>query len=176
MSFLIVEIKARTDHPDHIRKVLTENQARCKGIDQQVDTYFRCNFGRLKLREGTIENQLIHYHRENKLGPKNSLVTLYEPNPDPQLKEVLTNALGILVIVKKKREIYFIDNVEFHIDVVEKLGSFIEIEAIDHTGEMGKSQLLQQCKNFMSLFKIQKDDLIKNSYSDMLLKMVQGEN
>ena len=85
---------------------------------------------------------------------------------------MLTNALGILVVVKKAREIYFIDNIKFHIDSVEKLGTFIEIEAIDKAGDIGRERLIEQCRNIMELFEIQEEDLLDCSYSDMLLKII----
>jgi adenylate cyclase class 2 len=75
--------------------------------------------GRLKLREGLFENFLIFYERENRDGPKESNVILCENNPGSALKEVLIKSVGVLVVVDKIREIYFIDNVKFHIDVVE---------------------------------------------------------
>ena len=172
MSHLNIEIKAQTNNPDGIIKILKEHNAVFKGLDHQIDTYFNCKFGRLKLREGNVENHLIHYNRENEAGPKDSIVTLYQPNPNSSLKEVLTNALGILIVVKKAREIYLVDNIKFHIDSVEKLGSFVEIEAIDKAGDIGGERLLEQCKNFMELFEIQDEDLLDCSYSDMLLKIL----
>jgi len=124
----------------------------------------------LKLREGNIEHHLIHYNREDKPGPKKSLVTLYRPNPESNLKQVLTNAMGVLVVVDKKREIYFIDNVKFHIDEVKDLGSFIEIEAIDSEGNIDQAELQKQCEKYIALFGIQEDDLIHLSFSDLLLQ------
>ncbi len=172
MNFINIEIKAQTNNTDRIRKILKECNAIFKGLDHQTDTYFNCKYGRLKLREGNVENHLIHYNRENKAGPKDSIVTLYRPNPNSSLKGVLTNALGILIVVKKAREIYFVDNIKFHIDSVEKLGSFVEIEAINKAGDIGRVRLIEQCKNFMELFKIQDEDLLDFSYSDMLLKVI----
>ena len=81
-----------------------------------------------------------------------------------------SKALGILVVVDKKREIYFIDNVKFHIDEVEDLGTFVEIEAIDNDGTIGKEKLLEQCQFFLDLFRISQGDLISVSYSDLLLQ------
>ncbi len=168
----IVEIKARSTNQEKIRDILLLKHAICKGTDHQIDTYFRVQQGRLKLREGDIENNLIHYHRENKEGPKLSSVTLYRSEPDSSLKEVLTKANGILVVVDKIREIYFIDNVKFHIDVVQELGTFIEIEAIDETGIRGNDELLKQCEFYLDLFGISKHDLISVSYSDLLMQKV----
>ncbi|MCK5025304.1 MAG: CYTH domain-containing protein, partial [Nanoarchaeota archaeon] len=83
---------------------------------------------------------------------------------------ILTKALGVLVVIDKKREIYFIDNVKFHIDIVEDLGTFVEIEAIDDDGSIGKDKLLEQCQSFLDLFKISQEDMISVSYSDLLLQ------
>lgn len=170
MAHINIEIKAKSNNQDEIREILKSKNADFKGIDHQIDTYFKVNNGRLKLREGKIENHLIHYQRENKEGPKQSDVTLFKSDPNSSLKEILTKALGILVIVDKKREIYFIDNVKFHIDIVEDLGTFVEIEAIDNDGTIGKDKLLEQCQFFLDLFKISQEDLISVSYSDLLLQ------
>ncbi len=102
-----------------------------KGIDTQVDTYFNVPHGRLKLREGALENALIHCIRSNTANAKTSDVLLYQHQPYPPLKQILTKALGIKTIIRKSRKIYFIENVKFHFDEVENLGNFIEVEAID---------------------------------------------
>ncbi len=169
MTHLNIEIKAKSNNHDKIREILKLKNAEFKGIDHQIDTYFKVDFGRLKLREGKIENFLIHYQRENKEGPKQSDITLFKSEPESSLKEILTKALGVLVVVDKKREIYFIDNVKFHIDIVENLGTFVEIEAIDNDGSIGRDKLLEQCQSFLDLFNISKEDLVSVSYSDLLL-------
>jgi len=173
MAFINIEIKARSDNQEKIRVILKSKNADFKGIDHQIDTYFNVSSGRLKLREGNIENQLIYYQRENQEGPKESDVTLFKSDPGSSLKEALTKALGILVVVEKKREIYFIDNVKFHLDAVEGLGKFIEIEAIDIDGTIGKDKLSEQCNFFLDLFKIPGEDLVPVSYSDLLLQSAQ---
>ena len=170
MAHINIEIKAKSNNQDAIREILKSKNADFKGVDHQIDTYFKVNNGRLKLREGKIENHLIYYQRENKGGPKQSDVTLFKSDSTSSLKEILTKALGILVVVDKKREIYFIDNVKFHIDVVEDLGTFVEVEAIDNDGTIGKDRLLEQCQFFLDLFKISQEDLISVSYSDLLLQ------
>ncbi len=170
MAHVNIEIKAKSNNQDKIREILKSKNADFKGIDHQIDTYFKVNSGRLKLREGKIENHLIYYERENKKTPKQSNVLLFKSNPKSSLKEILTKALGVLVVVDKQREIYFIGNVKFHIDIVKDLGSFIEIEAIDKEGKIGKDKLLEQCQSYLDLFKISQEDLISVSYSDLLLK------
>lgn len=174
MIHLNIEIKARSGNQDEIREILKSRNADFKGVDHQVDTYFKANSGRLKLREGKIENHLIHYQREDKDGPKQSDVILFNSDPKSSLKEILIKSLGVLVIVDKKREIYFIGNVKFHIDTVENLGSFVEIEAIDDDGSIGKDKLLEQCQFFLELFKIPQKDLISVSYSDLLLNQISS--
>jgi len=168
MQKIIAEIKAKCPDPDKIKNILLSKSAFFKGIDHQIDTYFKVNNGRLKLREGQIENTLIHYKRKNIAGPKKSEVILYKPEVNASLKEVLIAANDVLVVVDKKRGIYFIDNVKFHIDQVEHLGSFVEIEAI---GESDYDSLWAQCEMYIKLFDIKDKDLIDCSYSDLLMSL-----
>ncbi len=171
MSILNVEIKARCSKSEKIKAILENQNAEYKGIDHQVDTYFKAADGRLKLREGNIENTLIHYLRPNQAGPKQSQVSLYHLESDTTLKTVLSKAIGILTVVDKHRAIYFIDNVKFHVDVVKELGDFVEIEAIDKDGSIGQERLLEQCNFYLKLFEIDENDLIDRSYSDMIMEM-----
>jgi len=169
MSYKNVEIKARCPDPAAIRKVLRAHQADFKGVDTQVDTYFRVPHGRLKHRRGNLENALIYYYRPDRPGPKLSEVTLCPLSPGNPLCDVLAQALEVAVTVTKRREIYFIDNIKFHLDQVDRLGSFVEIEAIDRTGDLTQQILEHQCQRFLDLFEIAPSDLIEGSYSDMLL-------
>jgi predicted adenylyl cyclase CyaB len=170
MPHINIEIKAKTTDQEKIRKILKSNNADFKGVDHQVDTYFKVGSGRLKLREGNIENNLIHYERENKSGPKKSLVILYKYSPNQNLKEILTKSLGVLAVVDKQREIYFINNVKFHLDRVVGLGTFVEIEAIDKDGSMENEKLLEQCNHYINLLNISQKDLVEKSYSDLMLR------
>ncbi|MEZ4885249.1 MAG: class IV adenylate cyclase [Chitinophagales bacterium] len=167
-THLNIEIKARCHNPKKVKSILQQYQADFKGIDHQIDTYFNCTNGRLKLREGNIEHSLIHYNRLDGKLPKASMVTLEQLTKDTNIKAVLTNALGIKIVVDKHRAIYFIDNVKFHVDEVVGLGSFVEIEAIDVNGTIGETQLQQQCAFYMELFGIEEGDLVSVSYSDLM--------
>ena len=167
---LNIEIKAKCKAPDFVKKILEEQGADFKGVDHQIDTYFKVPNGRLKLREGNIENTLIQYHRSDQAGPKKSNYILYHPHPDSSLKELLTQANGVLTVVDKFRSIYFIDNVKFHVDEVKGLGSFMEIEVIDREDSNDEKKLLEQCQYYMNLLGVSDDDLIENSYSDLILK------
>lgn len=171
MESFNVEIKAKCEFHDEIRKILANENALYKGTDYQVDTYFNVNNGRLKLRQGNIEKSLIHYNREDKVQPKISDFLLYKSDDSELLKELLEKALGILTVVDKEREIYLIQNVKIHIDKVKNLGNFIEIE-VQGNEDSDKTKLLTQCKYFLKLFRIKDEDLISYSYSDMILKDV----
>ena len=122
------EFKARTDHLDELEAKLKTLNPHYVGEDHQIDTYFNVTEGRLKLRQGNIENSLIRYHRENAADSKLSQVLLYKHQPAPELKTILESSLGVDVVVDKLRKIYFIDHVKFHFDRVQGLGTFIEVE------------------------------------------------
>jgi predicted adenylyl cyclase CyaB len=168
MKHVNIEIKARSNNHEPIRAYLKEHGADSKGTDHQIDTYFQVSHGRLKLREGNIENALVYYERSNQKGPKQADVMLFRTEPGASLKDVLIASVGVLAVVDKQREIYFIDNVKFHLDTVKNLGTFMEIEAIDD-GTRGKDELERQCQHFLQELGIKEDDLLTNSYSDMVL-------
>jgi adenylate cyclase, class 2 len=170
MGHLNVEIKAKCRNHAVIEQILLERNARFIGLDHQIDTYFKVPNGRLKLREGNIENTLIFYDRPNQAGPKKSDIILYHVQPDASLKAILEKTNGVLAVVDKHRKIFFIDNVKFHLDEVVGLGQFVEIEAIDTEVGLGYDFLLEQCSFFMGLFDIQESDLLTHSYSDMVLE------
>lgn len=169
MSYLNIEIKASIAKPEFVRQYLNDHDAVYKGLDEQTDTYFNSPAGRLKLREGNIENNLIYYERSNQAGPKSSHFHLVKVEDAKGLKEVLTKSMGVKVVVKKSREIYYIENVKFHIDEVPGLGSFVEIEAGNVLADLSKEKLQEQCDFYCRELRIKTEDLIEVSYSDMLL-------
>lgn len=171
-----IEIKAHCQDPNKIRDILNKLGASFKGSDHQIDTYFLNVNGRLKLREGNIENNLIHYLRDNHYGPKKSDCTLFSTSPDSGIKEILTKALGILTVVDKKREIFFIDHVKFHLDEVKELGSFVEIEVIDKRLQLSETEMEKTCNHYLNLLGITRNDLIHNSYSDLLLEKNKSDS
>lgn len=184
MSYLNVEIKARLTNEkknkedrqakctdaSFVRNYLLSKGADFRGSDTQTDTYFNVPNGRLKLREGNIENNLIYYERTDQAGPKNSHFNLVKVEDAKGLKEVLTKSNGIKVIVEKRREIYYIKNVKFHIDEVPGLGSFVEIEAGNMLTDLSQQQLKEQCDFYVKELGIEEKDLMEMSYSDMLLE------
>lgn len=169
MAHLNIEIKARCTDPETVRAWLKSHNALFMGLDKQTDTYFRATTGRLKLREGNIENNLIYYNRENTAGPKASEFTLIKVPDAAALRDVLARSMGVLVTVIKNREIYYIDNVKFHIDEVPGLGHFIEIEAGNVLADLQREKLQEQCDYYCAAIGIRKADMIDVSYSDMML-------
>ena len=170
MPILNIEFKASASNLSAWEDLLLQHNPVFIGEDHQIDTYFNAAKGRLKLREGNIENALIHYEREDFAGAKSSHVLLYQHQPDKTLKEILINTLGIKAVVDKRRKIYFINNVKFHFDTVDGLGTFVEVEAIDKDGSIGKEKLQTQCDEYAALFNIKPEDFCSVSYSDMIFK------
>ncbi len=170
MSILNFEFKAKTNELENLENKFLDLTPEFIGEDYQTDTYFNVLTGRLKLREGNIENALIYYERQNTAGAKQSDILLYKHNPDNSLKDILIKLHGIKVIVEKKRRIYFIDNVKFHFDHLPGLGNFIEVEAIDTTGSLGIEKLKEQVNKYADYFNIRPCEYIADSYSDIILQ------
>ena len=166
-----LEWKARTHRLAQCEADLQNLDPRFAGEDYQTDTYFHTANGRLKLREGNVENALIYYKRDDIAGAKGSSGMLYPHNSGKGLREILITTLSIKVVVEKKRKIYYVDNVKIHFDDVQELGTFIEVEAINENGRFTREHLQKQCATFQELFKVEEKDFEKGSYSDMLLKL-----
>ena len=83
----------------------------------------------------------------------------------------MTKQLGIKTIVDKKRKIYFIDNVKFHFDVVQNLGTFLEVEAIDRKEEFSIGYLKNQCDKYFNFLGLTEKDVVDKSYSDLIIEL-----
>src|SRR4051812_45132948 len=131
-----VEIKARARDFERQRSV-AEQLAGAPGEDLvQEDTFFNVPSGRLKLRQVQGRpGELIHYARPDTAGPKESQYLFYPTDRPEELKPVLANALGVSGIVRKKRTLYLIGQTRVHIDRVEGLGEFVELEVILDPGQ-----------------------------------------
>lgn len=137
----------------------------------QVDTYFRVRSGRLKLRkvEGEEGATLIYYAREDLSGPKHSQVRLLPLASGDTVRELLVEALGVLVTVRKRRSIYRWGRVQIHLDVVEGLGTFVEFERVlESIAEESVAQ--EEFAQLRGALGIEEDDLVAGSYSDLLLE------
>lgn len=179
MSQKNIEIKARCNDISVVIDYLDKNPLFVKqGLDHQTDTYYNTiNGTRLKMREGNVENALVSYKRDNQLGPKNSDIVLHHFGIDyssvktiDNLKDILNHSLGTLVVVNKYRHIYWNDkdNVKIHVDEVDNLGNFVEIEVMDFTGNRDKLEMQELCEFYIDQFTLH-HGLISNSYSDLLL-------
>lgn len=170
------EFKARSNRNGAMEEKLLSLQSRFAGTDHQTDTYFNVQHGRLKLREGTIENALIYYNRPDVAEAKTSAVLLYRHQPEKTLKDILTASLGIKAVVKKERRIWFVGNVKIHFDRVDELGEFVEVEAISNDEDIPVKVLQEQCNRFADILAIKEEDFIAKSYSDLILKSQVGED
>ena len=168
MNIKTFEFKAKVDNIEKLETKLLTLNPKYQGLDHQIDTYFNVSKGRLKLREGNIENSLINYNRENISGSKQSDIILYQHEPDIALKDILELQLGVRIIVDKKRKIYFINNVKIHFDKVENLGTYIEVEAISNKEEFTIEELKSQCDKYFDFFELRKSSLVDKSYSDLI--------
>lgn len=146
---------------------MLQHKADYVGLDVQTDTFYETELGKLKHRQGNIENVLMHYKREISGGVQKTEVMFYLKNPSPATVAQICDGKQILAQVKKLRKIFFIDNVKFHIDHLEGSGHFIEIEDIDLEGSLGIDVLRQQCSYYRELLQLADEDLINDSYVDL---------
>jgi predicted adenylyl cyclase CyaB len=167
MKHLNFEFKARLNNEQQVRAALKRLDARFIGTDHQVDTYFRVPSGRLKVREGRLENALIFYQRSNLRRARQASVEMMLLPRRNSLRAILARSLGILAVVDKRREIYFVKNVKIHLDRVRRLGKFLEVEAISRAGDVKK--IRSQARQFQELFGITAKDIVAESYSDLIL-------
>jgi adenylate cyclase, class 2 len=167
MKLLNFEFKARLKDLSGARTALKKLNARFVGTDRQVDTYFHAPRGRLKIREGRIENALIRYQRSNSARARRSEVELMLLPRRNSVRLILAGALGVIAVVDKRREIYFVGNVKIHLDRVRGLGTFLEVEAMTRSGDI--KRVRAQAAKFRKLFAISAGDIIPQSYSDLVL-------
>jgi len=164
-----VELKAID--PDHERSlaVCETLGAEMHGVLIQRDTYFHAPHGRLKLREeeGAIPH-LIAYERSDQVGQRESRYRIVHVEQVDELKVALSSALGIKVVVAKKRCLFLWEEVRIHLDKVEGLGNFIEFEAV----ASDRSDLLREKAHVATMrqaFAIDDSHVIGDSYCDLAL-------
>ena len=164
-----LEIKARCADLDAARERAEAVATRRLGIDRQTDTYFVTQRGRLKLRESSLSGgQLIPYLRPDQRGPKNSdygVIPIEEPE---SLKALLAEILGVHRVVRKVREIWLHENVRIHLDQVEGLGSFVELEAVYDGAPESLPAQQQKVRFLMERLGIGEEDLVDVSYEGLL--------
>ena len=134
----------------------------------QDDTFFRCESGKLKLRAfSKEEGELIFYRRPNQQGPKESFY-LRSPTSAPEtLRESLSLAYGKTGRVRKHRTLFLVGRARVHLDRVEGLGHFLELEVVLQDGEPVDSGV-KEAHNLMSRLGIERTQLIEDAYVDLL--------
>lgn len=126
-----VECKARDPDPDRSLEVCRQIGAENHGEIWQRDTYFEVTNGGLKLREERPgKPHLVQFERADEPQQRESRYTIIEIEDGPMLCAALTAAIGVRVVVTKRRRLFLWHDVRIHLDSVERLGRFIELEAV----------------------------------------------
>ena len=126
-----IELKARLADYDAARQIASVLATARLGPQHQIDTYFHCRHGRLKLRQSDgLRAELVWYARPDQEGPKASDYQLVPLSNPETLKAALSAALGIRAVVEKRREVFLYHSVRIHLDNVTDLGHCIEFEAV----------------------------------------------
>jgi adenylate cyclase class 2 len=165
----MVELKAKVHAIELVRRKLAILGACHIGTFRQIDVYFDVPEGRLKLREveGDSNAKLIYYERENIANPKKDYVFSLEIQDPEFFKNRLMRLLKRSVAVEKVREIYRFQETQIHLDMVEKLGNFVEFERSSPTEEAVEKNR-QIFKKLMRELGINPENLEKLSYSDLI--------
>ena len=134
----------------------------------QDDTFFRCEAGRLKLRTFSADSgELIFYRRPNQQGPKESFYIRSSTSAPHALRESLSLAYGQVGRVRKQRTLFLVGRARIHLDRVEQLGDFVEIEVVLADGEPVETGALE-AKELMHKLGIESSDLLEGAYVDLL--------
>jgi len=163
-----IEIKARVNN-------LTALQHRAaalsgsEGVELiQEDIFFIVPRGRLKLRIFNSQHgELIFYERADQAGPRQSNYQLSRTNEPGTLKEALTLALGMRGVVRKRRLLFLVGQTRIHLDDVENLGHFMELEYVLGTDETPENGLMT-VQHLMDQLGIAAQDLLDRAYVDLL--------
>ncbi|KAH0556519.1 uncharacterized protein LOC123274911 [Cotesia glomerata] len=168
-----VEIKAFLRNPDSVKAKAEELSSSEPEVIRQTDTFYIVPHGRLKLRVfDDNSGELIFYERSDTKGPKLSSytkVSFSDKSECDGINDILTKTNGKLGMVKKTRLLYIVGQSRIHIDEVDQLGDFMEIEVVlqdKQDVEVGE----KISNNLMKELGIVQDDLISEAYIDLLLK------
>lgn len=163
-----VEIKARIENSEFIIAVAAALANEGPFKIAQDDTFFRCDAGRLKLRTfSTDRGELIFYRRENQQGPKESFYVRSVTSEPNTLRESLSLAYGQVGRVVKQRTLFLSGRTRIHIDRVEGLGDFLELEVVladDEPTEVG----VQEAEQIMLKLGVKPSQLVDAAYVDLL--------
>ena len=165
-----IEIKARVPDPEAL---LARAEALATEETQtilQTDTFFQVPTGRLKVREfADGSGELICYERPDGEGPKTSTYDIARTGDGAALRRVLAAALDVRGVVSKKRLLVMVGRTRIHLDEVEGLGSFMELEVV-LAGDDSRSQGEKEAAELMEKLGITSADLVRGAYIDLLGK------
>jgi len=165
-----IEVKARVrDFAALKRRAEAISDSPLEVIPQE-DTFFVTSKGRLKLRVLAADRaQLVYYERPDRDGPKRSDYFIFNTNDPENLKTALKLALGIRGAVKKTRYLYMVGQTRVHLDDVDGLGQFMELEVVLRDGQ-SDAQGQAIANDLMKKLGIESTDLIEGAYMDLLEK------
>ena len=164
-----IEFKAKINNYSLVYQSVAELTKVNPTVLLQKDIFYKTHFGRLKLRSiCNTKHELIFYLRPNKKGPKCSKYIRVHINNQSLVDSLLTKMLGHLVVVKKQRDLFLLDNIRFHLDRVDELGAFLEIEYVLSPME-SREAALSTVNNLIHRLQIQKNMLVNHSYAELLL-------
>lgn len=164
-----VEIKARVPDPAAIEQRVRDLASAGPVVLQQQDVFFACPRGRLKLRRlaGSTEAELIYYERPDAAGPKEARYVVHRTSDPDGLQHLLALAFGVRGLVHKHRTLYLIDRTRVHLDRVEGLGEFVELEVVLRPQESTEEGLLP-ARRLMAELGIEPGQLVEEAYIDLL--------
>jgi predicted adenylyl cyclase CyaB len=165
-----IEIKARIKSVDALAPIAAALADQGPTDIAQDDTFFRCELGRLKLRAfSATEGELIFYKRVNERGPKESFYLRVPTSSPGPLRETLSLAYGQVGRVVKHRTLYLVGRTRVHLDHVEGLGHFLELEVVLNENESCEEGV-DEAHTLMSQLGVHPSDLIDVAYVDLLVE------
>ncbi|MGH9146542.1 MAG: class IV adenylate cyclase [Vicinamibacterales bacterium] len=165
-----IEIKARVPDLATFRAKAASLASGSKQIINQTDTFFVVSRGRLKVREFSDgSGELISYERANQQGPKESIYTRVACQDARALLQALSSVLPVRGIVAKEREVFLVGRTRVHLDRVENLGYFVELEVVLAPGEPAE-QGDQEAHDLLQSLEIPDRALVAEAYIDLLEK------
>ncbi|MGH2912528.1 MAG: class IV adenylate cyclase [Solirubrobacteraceae bacterium] len=163
-----IELKASDPDPVRSLQACRDLNAKAEGTLWQRDTYFDVPFGGLKLREEKPGRpHLIQFERADEPQQRESRYRIIEVEDAQTLRAALTAAIGLVVVVTKRRQLFLWRDVRIHLDDVEELGTFIELEAVAPPSSdlQHEHQLISQLR---TTFDITDERLIPHGYATQL--------
>lgn len=163
-----IEIKARVQDFRRLSRRAESISGKPGQVIPQEDTFFNTPRGRLKLRQLSPQRgQLVWYERSDSTGPKLSNYLIAETSDPAALKAVLAAALGVRGVVRKVRRLYLVGQTRIHLDHVEGLGDFMELEVVLREGQ-SEAEGQAIAEGLMETLGIKEADLIQGAYMDMI--------